>query len=182
MKSQESPSYSSNDDPPPYPKSEARILGTEDRRILEAELEEVENDIKILRKNLHEKVHYANHLKTQLGYSVLIEVQKDFVHGINAIRVSNTYVKTSEALKVAAQKTSSALEDAKEVVSEKLVDVKKSETYKSVQGAVTSAYTGVMNSLWGGNRISIKDSTVEEGTEALPDHPPKYSSNDPKTS
>ncbi|XP_025092855.1 tumor protein D52-like isoform X5 [Pomacea canaliculata] len=110
------------------------------------ELEKVEGEINMLRQVLGSKVRRATELKRNLGITPFKEFKQDLQSGIQQIKDSSTFQKTSAVVKTASEKTSSALSTVGAVVSKKIGDIKNSQTFKSMEERVETAYASVKTS------------------------------------
>ncbi|XP_052251655.1 tumor protein D52-like isoform X2 [Dreissena polymorpha] len=139
------------------------------------ELQRVEGEIATLRQVLASKVRYSAELKRKLGITPLQEIKHDFQLGLQSIKESAPYQKTSAAAKSAAEKTSTVVAG----IGRKLGDLRNSQTFKSVEGRVESAYASVKAKVSGskseGNFEEALQSekenngTIDPAKEAIPE-------------
>lgn len=136
------------------------------RKDLEEELEKVEGEITMLRQVLGSKVRRATELKRNLGITPFKEFKHDLQEGINQIKGSTTYQKTSAVVKTASEKTSSAFSSVGAVVSKKLGDIKNSQTFKSMEEKVATGYANVKSKVTGSKSTDDIDAAFNEASEA----------------
>ncbi|XP_055997059.1 tumor protein D52-like isoform X7 [Ostrea edulis] len=110
------------------------------------ELSRVEGEISTLRQVLGSKVRYASELKRKIGITPFQELKHDFSEGIKSIQQSDTYQKTSSAVKTASEKTNETVRNVATSVSKKLGDFRNSGAFKSVEEKVGGAYANVKTS------------------------------------
>ncbi|XP_021354416.1 tumor protein D52-like isoform X8 [Mizuhopecten yessoensis] len=106
-------------------------------------LEIVEGEIATLRQVLGSKVRYASELKRKMGITPFQELKQDLHYGFKTIKESDTYQKTSSAVKTASEKTNAAVSSFGASVTKKLGDLRNSNTFKSVEEKVGGAYSNV---------------------------------------
>ncbi|CAL8068005.1 unnamed protein product [Calicophoron daubneyi] len=102
------------------------------------ELKQVEDEIQTLRQVLAAKYRRQSFLKHQLGISMISELKEEVNKGMDNLRTSEAYQKTTAAVK----KTSSVLQ-------EKWNILRHTSAYKSVEDKLTSAYSTVRGKLVG---------------------------------
>uniref|UniRef100_A0A0B7ARZ2 Tumor protein D52 n=1 Tax=Arion vulgaris TaxID=1028688 RepID=A0A0B7ARZ2_9EUPU len=110
---------------------------------MEEELLKVESEIAMLRQVLGSKVRHATELKRELGITPFQEFKHDFQQGLEHIKNSESYQKTSSVVKTATEKTSSAINSMGQAVVKKMGDIKKSQTFKSFDEKVHTTYANV---------------------------------------
>ncbi|PVD32394.1 hypothetical protein C0Q70_07828 [Pomacea canaliculata] len=130
------------------------------------ELEKVEGEINMLRQVLGSKVRRATELKRNLGITPFKEFKQDLQSGIQQIKDSSTFQKTSAVVKTASEKTSSALSTVGAVVSKKIGDIKNSQTFKSMEERVETAYASVKSKVTGSKSIDDIDAAFEDAAES----------------
>ncbi|XP_055871054.1 tumor protein D52-like isoform X4 [Biomphalaria glabrata] len=113
---------------------------------LKEELEKVESEINMLRGVLGSKIRHATELKRQLGITPFQEFKQDLQLGIQQIKSSDSYQKTSAVVKTASEKTTSAINSMGQAVARKLSNVKNSQTFKSFDEKVHTTYATVKSS------------------------------------
>ncbi|XP_064597697.1 tumor protein D52-like isoform X2 [Liolophura sinensis] len=128
------------------------------------ELHKVEEEIVTLRQVLTAKVRESAELKRKLGITPFQEFKHDMQSGINTIKESNTYQKTSAVVKTASEKTSSALSTIGTSVSRKLGDIRNSQTFRSMEERVGSTYANVKAKVAGSKSDEGLDASSSEGT------------------
>lgn len=107
------------------------------------ELIKVEGEILTLRQVLTAKVRQATELKRKLGITPMQEFKQDLQAGLQQLRDSGTYQKTSTVMKSASEKTASALSTVGASLSKKFGDLRNSQTFKNVEEKVETAYANV---------------------------------------
>ncbi|BFZ11061.1 hypothetical protein BsWGS_14100 [Bradybaena similaris] len=119
-----------------------------ERRMTEMkeELQKVESEIVMLRQVLGSKVRHANELKRMLGITPFQEFKHDLQQGLEQIKNSESYQKTSAVVKTATEKTSSAINTVGQAVIKKMGDIKNSQTFKSFDEKVHTTYASVKSS------------------------------------
>ncbi|XP_019919891.3 tumor protein D52 isoform X8 [Magallana gigas] len=110
------------------------------------ELARVEGEITTLRQVLGSKVRYASELKRKMGITPFQELKHDFSEGIKSIQQSETYQKTSSAVKTASEKTNETVRNVASSVSKKIGDLRNTGAFKSVEEKVGGAYANVKTS------------------------------------
>ncbi|XP_076082313.1 uncharacterized protein LOC143053398 isoform X3 [Mytilus galloprovincialis] len=181
-----SPSYETVDtgSEPPIPV----IVETPEERaerlkLLQDELEKVEEEIVTLRQVLGAKVRRAAEIKRQMGITPFQEFKQDLQHGFKSIqdsdamqktnerlthikeRITSTsaYQKTSSAVKTASEKTSAAFSTVGSTVSRKLSDVRNSTAFKSMEEKVGGAVANVKAKVGGSkSENNFEDALIEE--------------------
>ncbi|XP_059171053.1 tumor protein D52-like isoform X3 [Physella acuta] len=113
---------------------------------LKEELEKVESEINMLRQVLGSKVRHASELKRRMGITPFQEFKQDLQSGIQQIKSSDPYQKTSAVVKTATEKTSSAISTVGQVVAKKMGDIKNSQTFKSFDEKMHNTYANVKSS------------------------------------
>ncbi|XP_063407341.1 tumor protein D52-like isoform X2 [Mytilus trossulus] len=161
-----SPSYETVDtgSEPPIPV----IVETPEERaerlkLLQDELEKVEEEIVTLRQVLGAKVRRAAEIKRQMGITPFQEFKQDLQHGFKSIQDSDAYQKTSSAVKTASEKTSAAFSTVGSTVSRKLSDVRNSTAFKSMEEKVGGAVANVKAKVGGSkSENNFEDALIEE--------------------
>ncbi|XP_076082312.1 uncharacterized protein LOC143053398 isoform X2 [Mytilus galloprovincialis] len=181
-----SPSYETVDtgSEPPIPV----IVETPEERaerlkLLQDELEKVEEEIVTLRQVLGAKVRRAAEIKRQMGITPFQEFKQDLQHGFKSIQDSDAYQKTNEkihdindkithstayqktssAVKTASEKTSAAFSTVGSTVSRKLSDVRNSTAFKSMEEKVGGAVANVKAKVGGSkSENNFEDALIEE--------------------
>nr|CAH8867765.1 unnamed protein product [Trichobilharzia regenti] len=102
------------------------------------ELKQVEDEIQTLRQVLLSKFRRQQYLKRQLGITPIAELKSEVKQGLDTLRTSDAYQKTSAVVKTAKDKTSA-------VIYEKWNLLRQSNAYKSFENKVGSAYSNVYN-------------------------------------
>ncbi|XP_041361467.1 tumor protein D52-like isoform X4 [Gigantopelta aegis] len=110
------------------------------------ELLKVEQEISTLRQVLGAKVRTATELKRKLGITPFQELKSDLQTGIQQLKSSDSYQKTSAVVKTAGEKTSAALSTFGSSMSKKLGDLRNSQTFKSLEEKVENTYSSVKSS------------------------------------
>eukprot|EP00105_Crassostrea_gigas_P035743 XP_019919891.1 PREDICTED: tumor protein D52 isoform X8 [Crassostrea gigas] len=110
------------------------------------ELARVEGEITTLRQVLGSKVRYASELKRKMGITPFQELKHDFSEGLKSIQQSETYQKTSSAVKTASEKTNETVRNVASSVSKKIGDLRNTGAFKSVEEKVGGAYANVKTS------------------------------------
>jgi ubiquitin len=100
-----------------------------------AELARLEYEIQTLKSVLVVKNREAAALKKKLGITPMREIKQDLQYGLQTVKESGAY-----------QKTSSALKNIGSFASQKLVNIRNSNTFKSVEEKVGGAYASVKQS------------------------------------
>nr|CAH8867763.1 unnamed protein product [Trichobilharzia regenti] len=100
------------------------------------ELKQVEDEIQTLRQVLLSKFRRQQYLKRQLGITPIAELKSEVKQGLDTLRTSDAYQKTSAVVKTAKDKTSA-------VIYEKWNLLRQSNAYKSFENKVGSAYSNV---------------------------------------
>ncbi|CAH8867497.1 unnamed protein product [Trichobilharzia szidati] len=100
------------------------------------ELKQVEDEIQTLRQVLISKFRRQQYLKRQLGITPIAELKSEVKQGLDTLRTSDAYLKTSAVVKTAKDKTSA-------VLYEKWNLLRQSNAYKSLENKVGSAYSNV---------------------------------------
>nr|CAH8867764.1 unnamed protein product [Trichobilharzia regenti] len=104
------------------------------------ELKQVEDEIQTLRQVLLSKFRRQQYLKRQLGITPIAELKSEVKQGLDTLRTSDAYQKTSAVVKTAKDKTSA-------VIYEKWNLLRQSNAYKSFENKVGSAYSNVYGKL-----------------------------------
>ncbi|XP_033726644.1 tumor protein D54-like isoform X10 [Pecten maximus] len=130
----------SSEEPPVYQDPAERERDLEKYR---EELAKVEGEITTLRQVLGSKVRYASELKRKMGITPFQELKQDIHYGFKTIKESDTYQKTSSAVKTASEKTNAVVSSFGASVSKKLGDIRNSNTFKSMEEKVGGAYSNV---------------------------------------
>ncbi|XP_033726643.1 tumor protein D52-like isoform X9 [Pecten maximus] len=138
----------SSEEPPVYQDPAERERDLEKYR---EELAKVEGEITTLRQVLGSKVRYASELKRKMGITPFQELKQDIHYGFKTIKESDTYQKTSSAVKTASEKTNAVVSSFGASVSKKLGDIRNSNTFKSMEEKVGGAYSNVKTSRSIGN-------------------------------
>ncbi|XP_078333463.1 uncharacterized protein LOC111126139 isoform X9 [Crassostrea virginica] len=110
------------------------------------ELSRVEGEITTLRQVLGSKVRYASELKRKIGITPFQELKHDFSEGIKSIQQSETYQKTSSAVKTASEKTNETVRNVASSVSKKMGELRNTGAFKSMEEKVGGAYANVKTS------------------------------------
>ncbi|XP_052097265.1 tumor protein D54-like isoform X3 [Mytilus californianus] len=152
-------------------------------KVLQEELEKVEEEIVTLRQVLGAKVRRAAEIKRQMGITPFQEFKQDLQHGFKSIqdsdamqktnerlthmkeRITSTsaYQKTSSAVKTASEKTSAAFTTVGSTVSRKLSDVRNSTAFKSMEEKVGGAVANVKAKVAGSkSENNFEDALIEE--------------------
>ncbi|CAH8602684.1 unnamed protein product [Heterobilharzia americana] len=100
------------------------------------ELKQVEDEIQTLRQVLVSKFRRQQFLKRQLGITPIGELKSEVKQGLDTLRTSDAYLKTSAVVKTAKDKTSA-------VLFEKWNLLRQSNAYKSLESKVGSACSNV---------------------------------------
>jgi len=119
------------------------------RQEYQTELAKLEDEILTLRQVLSSKVRQAGELKRKLGITPMVELKTDLKQGIQNIKESDAYQKTSSTLKTAGSKTTSAFSSALSFTSRKLSETRNSTTFKSFEEKMNSTYTNVKTKVRG---------------------------------
>ncbi|CAH8628894.1 unnamed protein product [Schistosoma bovis] len=117
------------------------------------ELKQVEDEIQTLRQVLLSKFRRQQFLKRQLGITPIEELKSEVKQGLDTLRTSDAYLKTSAVVKTAKDKTSAAL-------FEKWNLLRQTNTYKSLENKVGSACLNVYGKL-------TRSKTLSSGTEQI---------------
>ncbi|XP_052097264.1 tumor protein D54-like isoform X2 [Mytilus californianus] len=152
-------------------------------KVLQEELEKVEEEIVTLRQVLGAKVRRAAEIKRQMGITPFQEFKQDLQHGFKSIQDSDAYQKTNEkihdindkithstayqktssAVKTASEKTSAAFTTVGSTVSRKLSDVRNSTAFKSMEEKVGGAVANVKAKVAGSkSENNFEDALIEE--------------------
>lgn len=137
---------------------------------LKTELAKTEEEIQTLRQVLAARIKHSHELKRKLGLGVWKELQNDLQQGIKNVQETtasglglfNTpYQKTSETVKLAAEKTTDIFGSLGDSIGRKLVDVKNSSAFKSFEERVgsTISKTGLAPSTSNNNNNNNSNST-----------------------
>ncbi|XP_062570387.1 tumor protein D52-like isoform X4 [Saccostrea cucullata] len=129
------------------------------------ELARVEGEITTLRQVLGSKVRYASELKRKMGITPFQEFKHDFSEGIKSIQQSETYQKTSSAMKTASEKTNETVRNVASSVSKKIGDLRNSGTFKSMEEKVGGAYANVKAKVTGSKSEDNFESALQKDTE-----------------
>uniref|UniRef100_A0A0B7ASD7 Tumor protein D52 n=1 Tax=Arion vulgaris TaxID=1028688 RepID=A0A0B7ASD7_9EUPU len=137
---------------------------------MEEELLKVESEIAMLRQVLGSKVRHATELKRELGITPFQEFKHDFQQGLEHIKNSESYQKTSSVVKTATEKTSSAINSMGQAVVKKMGDIKKSQTFKSFDEKVHTTYANVKAKVTGSRSSGEIDKAFRDahGSDAEP--------------
>ncbi|KAA0195762.1 hypothetical protein FBUS_08162, partial [Fasciolopsis buskii] len=100
----------------------------------------IEEEIQTLRQVLLAKFRRQQFLKRQLGITVISELRDDINRGVDTIRTSDAFQKTTAAVKTAKEKTSAVLYD-------KWNYLKQTNAFKSFEGKLESAYSSVRDQI-----------------------------------
>ncbi|CAH8643287.1 unnamed protein product [Schistosoma rodhaini] len=117
------------------------------------ELKQVEDEIQTLRQVLLSKFRRQQFLKRQLGITPIEELKSEVKQGLDTLRTSDAYLKTSAVVKTAKDKTSA-------VFIEKWNLLRQTSTYKSLENKVGSACYNVYGKL-------TRPKTLSSGTEQI---------------
>lgn len=117
------------------------------------ELKQVEDEIQTLRQVLLSKFRRQQFLKRQLGITPIEELKSEVKQGLDTLRTSDAYLKTSAVVKTAKDKTSA-------VFIEKWNLLRQTSTYKSLENKVGSACYNVYGKL-------TRPKTLSSGTEHI---------------
>ncbi|XP_011417241.3 tumor protein D52 isoform X9 [Magallana gigas] len=128
------------------------------------ELARVEGEITTLRQVLGSKVRYASELKRKMGITPFQELKHDFSEGIKSIQQSETYQKTSSAVKTASEKTNETVRNVASSVSKKIGDLRNTGAFKSVEEKVGGAYANVKAKVTGSKSEDNFESALEKET------------------
>ncbi|CAC5387207.1 Tumor protein D54 [Mytilus coruscus] len=152
-------------------------------KLLQEELEKVEEEIVTLRQVLGAKVRRAAEIKRQMGITPFQEFKQDLQHGFKSIQDSDAYQKTNEkihdindkithstayqktssAVKTASEKTSAAFTTVGSTVSRKLSDVRNSTAFKSMEEKVGGAVANVKAKVAGSkSENNFEEALIEE--------------------
>lgn len=126
------------------------------------ELARVESEITTLRQVLGSKVRYASELKRKMGITPFQELKQDLHYGFKTIKESDTYQKTSSAVKTASEKTNAVVSSFGASVSKKLGDLRNSNTFRSMEEKVGGAYSNVKAKVTG----SKSEGSFEEALQS----------------
>lgn len=133
---------------------------------MKEELEKVESEITMLRQVLGSKVRHATELKRQLGITPFQEFKHDLQSGLNHIKSSDSYQKTSSAMKTATDKTSSLMSSVGQSFTKKMGDLKNSQTFKSLDERVHTTYNTVKAKVTGSRSSQDIDEAFREAQVA----------------
>lgn len=128
------------------------------------ELARVEGEITTLRQVLGSKVRYASELKRKMGITPFQELKHDFSEGIKSIQQSETYQKTSSAVKTASEKTNETVRNVASSVSKKIGDLRNTGAFKSVEEKVGGAYANVKAKVTGSKSEDSFESALQKET------------------
>lgn len=128
------------------------------------ELARVEGEITTLRQVLGSKVRYASELKRKMGITPFQELKHDFSEGLKSIQQSETYQKTSSAVKTASEKTNETVRNVASSVSKKIGDLRNTGAFKSVEEKVGGAYANVKAKVTGSKSEDNFESALEKET------------------
>ncbi|XP_061166726.1 tumor protein D52-like isoform X4 [Saccostrea echinata] len=129
------------------------------------ELARVEGEITTLRQVLGSKVRYASELKRKMGITPFQELKHDFSEGLKSIQQSETYQKTSSAMKTASEKTNETVRNVASSVSKKIGDIRNSGTFKSMEEKVGGAYANVKAKVTGSKSEDSFESALQKDSE-----------------
>ncbi|CAF0703124.1 unnamed protein product [Brachionus calyciflorus] len=124
------------------------------------ELAKIQEDIATLRLVLNDKIKRENELKTLLGISFVDEIKQDLSEGLNSIKSTTAYQKTSASLKSATQKITPTFQTWGGTVKNSLGSLRSASLFKSFEAGIGSTFSG--------NKIKNSQSefNVEENTHA----------------
>uniref|UniRef100_A0AC34QVI1 Tumor protein D52 n=1 Tax=Panagrolaimus sp. JU765 TaxID=591449 RepID=A0AC34QVI1_9BILA len=105
-------------------------LSEAEKEVIREELKKTEDEIATLRQVLHARQKHVAMLKRKLGISPLTEITEEFNQGLNAVKGTQAYQKTSEVVGTTA-----------DTVATKLGDIRNSSLFKSFESKLGSAFT-----------------------------------------
>ncbi|KAK0400583.1 hypothetical protein QR680_015331 [Steinernema hermaphroditum] len=104
----------------------------EEKEALREELKKTEDEIQTLRQVLVARQKHAQELKRKLGLNPLSEFAQEVNQGLETVKKTQAYQKTSEVVSGTA-----------ETVTNKLSDIRNSSIFKSFENKLGSAYNSV---------------------------------------
>lgn len=128
-----------NHDQPDYSNLSQESL-VEMRHLWSEELKQIDEEIGTLRQVLASKYRRKHFLKRQIGITAVGEFKEEVKQGLDNLRASEAYQRTSIVLKNAKDKTTA-------VIQEKWNLLKHSTAIKSIENKVESAYSSVLGKL-----------------------------------
>ncbi|TGZ63181.1 hypothetical protein CRM22_007060 [Opisthorchis felineus] len=116
------------------------------------ELKQVEEEIQTLKQVLNAKYRRQHFLKRQLGITVINELREEVNKGIDNLRTSEAFQRTTAVVKTAKEKTSSVLHEKWNVL-------RQTNAFKSFEDKLGVAYSSVRGKLVRSATVSGDHST-----------------------